>query len=297
MREDFCERVEQLIIANKELKFQNEEKDKKVAELISTNKAQGEFFVNISHEIKTPLNVIFSTAQLFDMYCKNGLLNDKKASVVKYIAAIKQNSYRLSKLINNIVDISKIEAGFFKLNLSNNNIVKVVEEIVMSVTTLTDSKGLNIIFDTDTEEKIIACDTEKIERIVLNLLSNAIKFSDEGDEIIVDIKDKNEFVDISVKDNGIGIEKEHLDMIFDRFKQVDKSLSRNTEGTGVGLNLVKSIVELHGGSIYVESEFGKGSKFTVKLPSKKVLKENMMYSSNARSEDENIRVEFSDIDL
>jgi len=86
-------------------------------------------------------------------------------------------------------------------------------------------------------------------------------------------------------------------MVFDRFKQVDKSLQRNIEGTGVGLSLVKSIVELHGGSIYVESEFGKGSKFTVKLPSKKVLKEDMIYSSNARSEDETIRVEFSDIDL
>ena len=113
------------------------------------------------------------------MYCKNGSLDKKKDSIIKYIDSMKLNSYRLSKLINNIVDISKIEAGFFKLNLSNNNIVEVVEEIVMSVTTLTESKGLNIIFDTDIEEKIIACDTEKIERIVLNLISNAIKFSDE----------------------------------------------------------------------------------------------------------------------
>ena len=231
------------------------------------------------------------------MYCKSGSLDEKKDSIIKYIDSMKLNSYRLSKLINNIVDISKIEAGFFKLNLSNNNIVEVVEEIVMSVTTLTESKGLNIIFDTDIEEKIIACDTEKIERIVLNLISNAIKFSDEGDEIFVDIKDKNEFVEISVKDNGIGIEDEYLDMIFDRFKQVDKSLSRNTEGTGVGLSLVKSIVELHGGSIYAESEFGKGSKFTVMLPSRKVLKENMIYSSKMRSENESIRVELSDIYL
>ena len=179
-------------------------------ELEATLKSQGEFLVNISHELKTPLNVIFSTAQLFDMYCKNGSLDEKKNSIIKYIESIKQNSYRLSKLINNIVDLSKIEAGFFKLNLSNNNIVEVVEEIVMSVTTLTDSKGLNIIFDTDIEEKIIACDPEKIERIVLNLISNAIKFSDEGDEIFVDVKDKNEFVEISVKDNGIGIEEKDL---------------------------------------------------------------------------------------
>ncbi|MCB2293004.1 PAS domain-containing protein [Clostridium algoriphilum] len=261
----------------------------------NTLKLQGEFLVNISHELKTPLNVIFATAQLFNMYCDSGSLDEKKDSIIKYIDSIKQNSYRLSKIINNIVDLSKIEAGFFKLNLSNNNIVEVVEEIVMSVTSLTDSKGLNIIFDTDKEENIIACDTEKIERIVLNLISNAIKFSEVGDEIFVDVRDENEFVEISVRDNGIGIEEEYLDMIFDRFKQVDKSLSRNAEGTGIGLSLVKSIVELHGGIIQVESKFGKGSKFTVKLPKVKVLHENMLYSSNVRSKNESIQVELSDV--
>ncbi|HEY8805062.1 MAG TPA: HAMP domain-containing sensor histidine kinase, partial [Clostridium sp.] len=299
-----ADRAVELIIANKELAFQRDEKCKRAAELIIANKeliiankAQGEFLVNISHELKTPLNVIFSTAQLFSMYCNSGSMDEKKDSIIKYIDSLKLNSYRLSKLINNIVDLSKIEAGFFKLSLSNNNIVEVVEAIVMSITTLTDSKGLNIIFDTDIEEKIIACDTEKVERIVLNLMSNAIKFSNEGDEIIVSIKDMNEFVEISVKDNGIGIEDEYLNIIFDRFKQVDKSLSRNAEGTGVGLSLVKSIVELAGGSIYAESEFGKGSKFTVMLPSGKVLQENMIYSSKMRSGDESIRVEFSDIYL
>jgi len=143
-------------------------------------KLQGEFLVNISHELKTPLNVIFSTAQLFAMYCKHGTLDNKKDLIIKYIESIKKNSYRLSKLINNVVDLSKIDAGFFELNLSNNNIVEVVEEIVMSVTDFIDNKGLNIIFDTDIEEKNIACDPEKIERIVLNLISNAIKFSNEG---------------------------------------------------------------------------------------------------------------------
>jgi len=261
----------------------------------NTLKLQGEFLVNISHELKTPLNVICSAAQLFDRYCKSGSLDDKKNSIVKYIDSIKQNSYRLSKLINNIVDLSKIESGFFKLNLSNNNIVVVVEEIVMSVTNFSNSKGLNIIFDTDTEEKIIACDTERVERVVLNLISNSIKFTDEGGQIIVAVKDKIEFVEISVKDNGIGIKEKHLDMIFDRFKQVDKSLSRNSEGTGIGLSLVKSIVELHGGSICVESEFGKGSKFTVRLPSKMVLRENMIYSSKVESENQNVQVELSDV--
>ena len=260
-------------------------------------KSQGEFLVNISHELKTPLNVIFSTAQLFDMYCTSGSLDERKNLIIKYIDSMKQNCYRLSKLINNIVDISKIEAGFFELNLSNNNIVEVVERIVTSVTNFTESKGLNIIFDTDIEEKIIACDPEKIERIVLNLISNAIKFSDAGDQIFVNIKDKNEFIEISIKDNGIGIEEKYFDMIFDRFKQVDKSLSRNAEGTGIGLSLVKSIVELHGGSIHVESEVEKGSKFVVMLPSKNVSHDNMLYDSHMKNKNESIQVELSDVYL
>lgn len=260
-----------------------------------TLKMQEEFFTNISHELKTPLNVIYSTIQLFNIYFKNGSLEEKKDIVIKYISTITQNCYRLSKLINNIVDISKIEAGFYELNLSNNNIVEIVEDIVTSVTDYTTSKELDIIFDTDEEEKIIACDPEKIERIILNLLSNAIKFTEKGGEICIDIQDKDKFVEISVRDNGIGIDSNHLDLIFDRFKQVDKSLSRNAEGTGIGLSLVKSIVELHGGTIHVESKFGKGSKFTVKLPVRKVTQENMLYSSKMRNKNESIKVELSDI--
>jgi PAS domain S-box-containing protein len=260
-----------------------------------TLRLQEEFLANISHELKTPLNVIFATAQLIDMYCNNGNLQEKKDCIIKYIDSIKQNSYRLSKLINNIVDLSKIEAGFFELKLSNKNIVEVVEEIVISVTDFIKAKGLSIIFDTNTEEKIIACDTEKIERIVLNLLSNAIKFSDKGNEIFVQVKDNGEFVQISVKDNGIGIEPSDIDKIFDRFKQVDKSLSRNSEGTGIGLSLVKSFVELHGGNIKVESKFGKGSKFIVNLPSRNVLENDKLCASNIRSKKDIIKVEFSDV--
>jgi len=285
MEVEIKQQEEQLLKAEKE----------KSREIRKTLKSQGEFVANISHELRTPLNVIYATAQMFELYCNSGSLNENKSSIINYIHSIKQNSYRLSKLINNIVDSSKIEAGFFEINLSNNNIVEVVEEIVMSIINLTESKGLKIIFDTNSEEKIIACDPEKIERIVLNLISNAIKFSNVGDEIFVQIKDRNEFVEISVKDNGVGIKKRHLEMIFDRFKQVDKSLSRNGQGTGIGLNLVKSIVELHGGSISVESKFGKGSKFTVVIPTQKVVEENKLFDSNIENRRESIRVELSDI--
>ena len=292
--------VEKTVSARKIIKEQNTE-IKQLKEQLGTMgksmKAQEEFIVNISHEPKTPLNVLSATVQLFNMHCNSGSLEKMKDSIVKYINSMNKNCYRLSKLINNIVDSSKIEAGFFELHLSNNNIVEVVEDIVMSVTNFTDSKGINIIFDTDIEEKVIACDPEKIERVVLNLISNAIKFSDKGDEIFIDVKAKDEFVKISVKDNGIGIEEKNLDAIFDRFKQVDKSLSRNTEGTGIGLSLVKSIVELHSGCIYAESEVGKGSKFIVELPSRSVSNGNMIHSNKISSKNESVKVELSDIHL
>jgi len=281
------------------IKIQQEQlikaKREKIEALEKVLEMKDEFFINISHELKTPLNVIYSTVQLFNRYYSNGSLDERNDSIIKYMESIKKNSYRLSKLINNIVDLSKIEAGFMELSLSNNNIVEIVEEIVTSVTAYTDIKGLNITFDTDVEEYIIACDPEMIERIILNLISNAIKFSNKGEEILVDIKNRNDFIEISVKDNGIGIEENYLGMIFDRYKQVDKSLSRNAEGTGIGLSLVKSIVELHGGRISVESEYGKGSKFTVTLPTREIMQENMILSNKIRNTNEGVQLEFSDI--
>lgn len=259
-------------------------------------KMQEEFFLNISHELKTPLNVIFSTTQLFDLYIKNGSLIENQDKLEKYVHVITQNCYRQSKLVNNLLDLSKIESGFFKLHLSNENIVSVIENVVQSVSEYVENKGLKIIFDTDIEEKIIACDPINIERVMLNLISNAIKFTMQGGEIFVNILDKGATVDISVKDTGIGIAKNYLDVIFKRFKQVDKSLSRNAEGTGIGLCLVKSIVELHGGKINLESELGKGSKFTIEFPSRIVeLPYDTNNNSSIRSEIQTINTEFSDI--
>ena len=255
---------------------------------------QEEYIANMSHELKTPLNVILSAAQLLDVYCESGVLDENKSSTVKHIDSIKRNSYRLSKLIDNIIDLSKIESGIFELSLSNNNIVEVVEDMVMAVTDFTKSRGLNITFDTDIEEKIIACDPEKVDKVVLNLISNAIKFSDCGGQIFVNIKNNVDYIEISVEDNGIGIETEYFYSIFNKYSQIDKSLSRGAEGTGVGLNLVKSIVELSGGSIKVESEVGVGSKFTVRFPSKQVINKDTQANS-MRDEKQNIQVEFSDV--
>ncbi|MGV8982426.1 ATP-binding protein [Clostridium sp.] len=259
-------------------------------------KMQEEFFINISHEIKTPLNVIFSTTQLFGLFIKDNSLIENEDKLEKYIKVITQNCNRQLKLVNNLVDLSKIESGFFKLHMSSENIVSVIEEVVQSVSEYVENKGLRIVFDTDIEEKIIACDSTNIERVMLNLISNAIKFSKAGDGIFVNIHDKIDSVEISVKDTGIGIEKDYLNIIFERFKQVDKSLSRNAEGSGIGLCLVKSIVELHGGTINLESEIGSGSKFTIDLPSKIVIAPYYSIEDKSiRSELQTINIEFSDI--
>ncbi|MDF2883130.1 MAG: histidine kinase [Clostridiaceae bacterium] len=257
---------------------------------------QEELFANVSHELKTPLNVIFSTNQLLELYLNNRMLEANKDKVSRDINIIKQNCYRLIKLINNIVDLSKIETGFFKLNLSNENIVEVTENIVQSVSEYINRKELSIIFDTNTEEKIIACDPEKIERIILNLISNAIKFTNPGGSIFVNVFDKGNTVEITVEDTGIGIEKKYLDSIFGRFQQVDKSLSRNAEGSGIGLSVVKSIVELHGGKISVDSEAGKGSIFKIELPGRTVETSKVIEKVNGMNNKiQMINVEFSDI--
>jgi signal transduction histidine kinase len=263
-------------------------------ELERNMRMQEEFFLNISHELKTPLNVIYTTTQLFDLYIKDGSLMENQDKLNKYVGIIKQNCHRQIKLVNNFVDLSKIQSDLFQLHLSNQDIVGVVENIVESVSEYVEAKGLRICFDTDMEEKVIACDPSNIERVVLNLISNAMKFSVPGDEIFVEVLNKNDTIELCVKDTGIGIDKDDLDEIFRRFKQVDKSLSRNAEGSGIGLCIVKSIVELHGGSIKVESEIGKGSRFIIELPNRTV---KVPYSGrkNTRSKIETINIEFSDI--
>ena len=210
---------------------------------------------------------------------------------------MKQNASRLLRLINNLIDITKIDSNYFNIDLQNCNIVSVVEDITLSVAQYVENKDIQIIFDTDSEEKIIACDPDKIERIILNLISNSIKFTEVGGCIIVDIHDKQDKVIISVKDTGIGIPKEKLKVIFNRFAQVDKSTTRNHEGSGIGLSLVKSLVEMHEGIIEVKSKYGRGTEFIIELPVKLLNEEGIVKKNKNIKHDkvERIHIEFSDI--
>ena len=189
----------------------------------------------MSHELKTPLNIIFSTAQLFSLYINKDENLNNVDKLNNYTNTIKQNCYRLLRLVNNLIDITKIDSGFMELNLKNQNIVEVAEEITLSTAEYVQGMSRTIIFDTDIEEKIMAFDEEKMERILLNLISNATKFTKPGDTIEVGVYDKDNHVIISVKDNGIGIPEDKLSQIFERFKQVDPLLSRSHEGSGIGL--------------------------------------------------------------
>jgi signal transduction histidine kinase len=176
------------------------------------------------------------------------------------------------------------------------NIVSVVEDITLSVAEYVEDKGIKFIFDTNVEEKVISCDPDNIERIMLNLISNAVKFTDKGDLISVVVLDQGDNVQISVKDTGVGIPEDKLQVIFERFRQADNSLSRDHEGSGIGLSLVKALVEMHGGTIKVKSSLGQGSEFIIKLPVRRTdnpmaLEQNIFYKNNT----EKISIEFSDI--
>ena len=263
---------------------------------IQYDKMKTEFFANISHELKTPLNLIFSSNQLIEMLYKSEKVEDSSEILYRHTKLLKQNSYRLLKLINNVIDVTKMDSGFYKVFLENCNIVDIVENISLSVISYANDKGIDLIFDTDIEEVIMAIDPNIIERIILNLLSNSIKFTNPGGKIYVNIYNKEDQVEIEICDNGIGIPQDKLNIIFERFGQVDKTLYRNLEGSGIGLSLVKSLVDLLNGSISVESEYNVGTKFKVKLPIKLIeIDKQIQPTSKHNYNVERIHVEFSDI--
>lgn len=223
-----------------------------------------DFIVNMSHELRTPLNIISSASTLLEMKV-NRNEEVKKEYILDKVERINQNSNRLRRLINNLIDITKFDSGFYECRCKNENIVYVVEDIVFATVDYANEKDIEILFDTDAEEIITSIDKEKIERVILNLLSNAIKYTNKNGRIEVHIKHDNKFVYISIKDNGIGIPKEKVDQIFHRFYQVDSILSRKSEGSGIGLCIVDEIIKLHNGKVEIDSEENKGTTFEITL--------------------------------
>lgn len=275
------------------------EKEKNIA-LAKAIEMKDEFIAFISHEFKTPLTVINSAVQALELMCKNEL-SDKSR---RYINMIRQNSNRQLKLINNLLDITRINAGRLKMSKSNIDIIGLTRSIVESIRIYAVNKNINLQFNTSFKQKVIAIDDEKYERILLNLLSNAIKFTPENKSITVKISSntfnrKNKLC-IQVTDEGIGIPEDKRDIIFERFGQVESSLSRQAEGSGIGLSLVKLFVGMLGGEITLESMEGSGSTFSIFLPVIK-MKETVTELEKAETCDARLiqatAIEFSDVYL
>jgi PAS domain S-box-containing protein len=240
--------------------LQAEKKEKEDLERVIEMK--DEFLSLISHEFKTPLTVIISALQAMNFLCKEQITDKLRA----YLDKIKQNTYRQVRLVNNLLDITVVNAGNIKLNIKNLDIIFITNSIVESVGTYANQKGVNLSFESDVNQKIIAIDEEKYERILLNLLSNAIKFTPKDKNIKVKIISQGVNIRVFVIDEGIGIPKDKHELIFERFGQVDSSYKRQAEGSGIGLFLVKLIVTAMGGNISVDSQVDKGSSFCVEFP-------------------------------
>ncbi|MFP4371737.1 MAG: PAS domain S-box protein [Halanaerobium sp.] len=270
-------------------RIENQQEELKYSEL------RTQFFANISHELKTPLNLIFSSLQLLEYKLQNEL-GDDKVQFDKYLSSIKNNGFRLLRLVNNLIDITKIDVNTFQLHRGNFDIIELVKSVVDSTGDYLEAKNRNFRFESELDSEIIACDPFNIERVILNLISNAVKFTAEGDEILLRINKIDEQIKISVRDTGIGIKKENQDIIFEQFRQVDQSFNKKREGSGIGLSLVKSIVEMHGGKISLDSIYGIYSKFSVYLPAQTIDQKTVEAESySADSLINKVELEFSDI--
>ncbi len=233
---------------------------KKLHEL---DQLKSNFFTNITHEFRTPLTVILNS---FSNKNKDGetiTLSAKEANIIQ------RNTNRLQSLINQLLDLSKLEAGKMKMQVAENNLLSFLKTLTQSFDSLAAQKNIKLQFASRLSNFNAYFDADKMEKILSNLITNAIKFTPEGGEIIVLLSSKNNQAEIVVKDNGIGISPDALPQIFNRFHQVDNSETRDFEGSGIGLALVEQMVKVHQGDIQVESTPGKGSIFSVLIPSKK----------------------------
>ncbi len=290
----FCQNVhsrifEVSIINNIEdkIKLENAEKQLELRDLM--DKAKNEVLSNISHEFKTPVNVIYSTVQIQDINLQKG----NYGKILEFNQIIRQNCNRLIRLINNFIDSTKLENNKLEVNLKCANIVSIVEDITMSVINFAERQSIQLIFDTEEEELYCEIDIECIERVMLNLLSNAIKYNKKNGTIDVIIKNDEEHIYVEVIDSGIGIPKEKIDRIFDRFERMQNDNAVIKEGSGIGLSIVKQLVKALNGEIEIESEIGMGT--TVRLTFKKSSDIPKEIYDVSHDLEEKVKLELSDI--
>lgn len=255
-----------------------------------------DFFANISHELRTPVNLILSSIQVLKLKL-DSLDKTNYDYFSTYINIMQQNTLRLVKLINNLIDSTKIDSHSVEMHSINMDIISFIEDTCSSVVDFAKLKNMNLIFDTDVEEEIIAFDPDFIERIMLNLLSNAIKFNKKNGTIFVNITSEEKNIVVEVRDEGPGIPKEKIPTIFEKFEQVRCKMKSEREGTGIGLYIVKSLVKIHNGTIKVKSEKGKGCSIIFTLPKKVIQAEESNNIIRKENKINMMEIEFSDIYL
>ncbi len=265
---DITERKKMETLTRKYASDLKQQVEARTAELVHANRIKDEFLANMSHELRTPLSGIlgFSEILLTGMY---GGLNEKQN---RYTENIHASGTHLLGLINDILDISKIEAGKFTLNPENLPLDVVCEASLVFVKQLAQKKSIDLQYSFSGSMPMIFADPKRLKQVLVNLLNNAVKFTPEHGTVKLEVRQDDAAGQMwfSVTDNGIGIAPESLEKIFQPFEQLDSSLSRQYQGTGLGLSLVKKLVELHGGKIEVESELGRGSRFHFNIPIQKM---------------------------
>jgi signal transduction histidine kinase len=230
----------------------------------AANKAKSDFLASMSHEFRTPLNAVIGFSELMSTGLGGPLTDQQK----EYVTDIFTSGQHLLSLVNDILDLSKVEAGRMELQMNEFNIERLIETSIALFKEEAYKHSLQMTFKITHGLDTMIGDERKIKQVLFNLLGNAVKFTPDGGRIQVEatLTDDKEFLKYSVSDTGIGISSEDQNKLFKPFEQVDTRLTRKYKGTGLGLSLCKQLVELHGGRIWVESEAGKGSKFIFVIP-------------------------------
>jgi signal transduction histidine kinase len=241
----------------------NDELDRLYRELETASKHKSEFLASMSHELRTPLNAIIGFSQVL----RERMFGDLNAKQEEYLDDIIASAYHLLSLINDVLDLSKVEAGQIELEIAPFSLRDALESGVVMVRERASDEGVSVELTADPEIDPVDGDERRIRQVVFNLLANAVKFTPEGGAVDVSAARLNGEVRVSVSDTGPGVAPEDRDRIFDEFQQTDAGVALR-EGTGLGLALSKRLVELHGGRIWVDSEIGAGSTFVFTLPAR-----------------------------
>ncbi|MEO0470300.1 MAG: tetratricopeptide repeat protein [Bacteroidota bacterium] len=256
-----------------------EQRHKEAEKLRELDAMKTRFFTNISHEFRTPLTLILGQNEQLQAAVANPALRDR-------FRMVDRNGHRLLDLINQVLDVAKLEAGGMTLEAEAMDAIPFCKNLFYAFEAVAAEKQIHLQFESNVASILTAFDLKKLERVIFNLLSNAVKFTPEGGQVRMNVQQKGSGWQIVVSDTGIGMRKEELPHVFDRFYQADSSESQPQPGTGIGLSLAKELVELHQGNIRVESEVGQGSRFIIELP---IPEDLAGYDKAAISEDEKLR--------